>query len=119
MLSFFNSLCLLSRKALSIIRKILVDKYMLVFKRRESIAWKYVRGCHVFKLGSRFVQKRFYWLTNLTITDLEVFLLSLCNISISSGLISTFIASPIRITTSSVELLAPSGTPKISNEFLP
>ena len=46
-----------------------------------------------------------------------VFLLSLCDISMSSGLISTFMASPIRITTWSVDVYAPSGTPKISNDF--
>ena len=45
----------------SIIRKILVDKYTLLFSRRESVAWKYVRGFHVFKLGSRFVETWFYF----------------------------------------------------------
>jgi len=38
-----------------------LDKYTLVFSRRESIAWKHVRDFQVFKLGSRFVEKRFYF----------------------------------------------------------
>ena len=49
---------------------------------------------------------------------LSGFFFSFCDISMSLGLISTFMASPIRITTSSVDVYAPSGTPKISNEFL-
>ena len=53
----------------------------------------------------------------MTITSLVVFLLSLCDISMTSGLILTFVASPIWITTSSVDVYAPSGTPKICNEF--
>ena len=58
------------------------------------------------------------WLTNLTITGLVFFLLSLWDISISSGLVLTFMASPIRITTSSVDVHTPSVTAKISNAFL-
>ena len=60
---FLHLVCF-PEKLSSIVRKILVDKNTLVFSRRGNIAWKYVRGFHLFKLGSRFIEKRFYLVTH-------------------------------------------------------